>query len=312
MDDAERVERRLKLRDLRVLMSVVETGSMGKAAQRLATSQPAISRSIADLEHALGVRLLDRSPRGIEPTPYGRALVARGLAVFDELGQGIKDIEFLADPTAGEVRVGASIAVAVGFVAAVVDRLCRDYAHLSFKVLATDSAAAYAALAERKVDLAILHIIGPAAEEHFDAEVLYHEPHVVAAGIKNPWTRRRGMKLADLINEPWTLPPPETLFGSVVADAFRTNGLDLPRRVVTSSLPVRNALLATGRFLTMIPRVVLEFPIRNPELKALPIDLPATRRPVGIITVKNRTVSPAAQLFMDCAREIAKPMMKTT
>src|SRR4051812_40242879 len=160
MDDTERVERRLKLRDLRVLMSVVETGSMGKAAQRLATSQPAISRSIADLEHALGVRLLDRSPRGIDPTPYGRALVARGVAVFDELGQGIKDIEFLADPTAGEVRVGASIAVAVGFVAAVVDRLCRDYAHLSFKVLATDSAAAYAALAERKVDLAILHIIG--------------------------------------------------------------------------------------------------------------------------------------------------------
>src|SRR3982074_2011393 len=127
MDEIERIERRVKLHDMRVLMTVVQAGSMGKAAEQLGTSQPAISRSIADLEHALGVRLLDRSPRGIEPTPYGRALVARGLAVFDELGQGIKDIEFLADPTAGEVRVGASIAVAVGFVAAVVDRLCRDY-----------------------------------------------------------------------------------------------------------------------------------------------------------------------------------------
>src|ERR1700681_605052 len=178
MDDTERVQRRLKLHDLRVLMSVVQTGSMGKAAERLGTSQPAISRSIADLEHALGVRLLDRKPGGVEPTPYGRALVARGIAVFDELGQGIKDIAFIADPTAGEVRVGASIAVAVGFVSAVVDRLCREYPYLNFKILATDSGAAYGALAERKVDLAILHIIGPAAEEHFNAEILYHEPHV--------------------------------------------------------------------------------------------------------------------------------------
>ena len=91
MDEIDRVERRLKLHDVRVLMSVVQAGSMGKAAKRLATSQPAISRSIADLESALGVRLLDRSPKGIEPTPYGRALLKRGTVVFDELKQGVRD-----------------------------------------------------------------------------------------------------------------------------------------------------------------------------------------------------------------------------
>jgi DNA-binding transcriptional LysR family regulator len=310
MSDTERVERRLKLHDLRVLMAVVQTGSMGKAAERLRTSQPAISRSIAVLEHALGVRLLDRSSHGVEPTSYGRALVTRGIAVFDELGQGIKDIEFLADPTAGEVRVGASVAVAVSFVSAVIDRLSRQYPRLTFRVLATDSGAAYRALAERNVDLAVLHIAGPAVEEHLDAEILYDEPHVVAASVQNPWTRRRRIELADLINEPWTLPPPDTLFGSVVTEAFRASGLDVPRTAVISSLPVRNALLATGRFLTMVTRVVLEFPTRNLELKALPIDLPTTRRPVGIITLKNRTLSPAAQLFIDCAREIARPLAK--
>src|SRR6266853_1941130 len=101
MDEIERIERRLKLHDLRVLISVVEAGSMGKAAERLGTSQPAVSRTIADLEYALGVRLLDRSPRGIEATLYGRALINRGIAAFDELRQGVKDIEFLADPTTG-------------------------------------------------------------------------------------------------------------------------------------------------------------------------------------------------------------------
>ena len=82
-------------------MTVVECGTMGKAAERLAISQPVVSKAIADMEHALAVRLLDRSQRGVEPTPYGRALIKRGIAIFDEMRQGIEEIEFLSDPTAG-------------------------------------------------------------------------------------------------------------------------------------------------------------------------------------------------------------------
>jgi molybdenum-dependent DNA-binding transcriptional regulator ModE len=80
--------------DVRVLMTVVQAGSMHKAAERLATSQPAVSRAIADLEHALGVRLLDRSPSGIEPTQYAHAIIKRKLAVFDELKQASKISNF--------------------------------------------------------------------------------------------------------------------------------------------------------------------------------------------------------------------------
>jgi DNA-binding transcriptional LysR family regulator len=109
-------------------MAVVEAGSMGKAAQRLHTSQPAISRTISDLEHALGVP----SPQGIAPTEYGRALIKRGLAVFDELRQSIKDIEFLADPTAGELRIGCNPILAPTFVSVVVNRLSRRCPRLTF------------------------------------------------------------------------------------------------------------------------------------------------------------------------------------
>jgi DNA-binding transcriptional LysR family regulator len=310
MDEIERIERRLKLHDLRVLISVVEAGSMGKAAERLRTSQPAVSRTIADLEHALGVRLLDRSPRGIEATLYGRALVNRGIAAFDELRQGVKDIEFLADPTTGEVRIGASIAVALGFVSAVIDRLSRRYPRLVFEVLDVDTDTAIRALEERKVDLVIAHIIRPVDEERMNVEVLLHEPHVVVAGIEMQWARRRRWRLVDLMNEPWMLPPPDSPYGSVVFEAFRASGLDVPRTIVTSFFPLRNALLTTGRFLTMVPRVVLAFPANNPALKSLPIELPTTRRPLGIITLKNRTLSPVAQLFMDCAHKFAKATAK--
>ena len=135
MDITDRIERRLKLHGLRVLISVVQARSMSKAAERLGTAQPALSRSIAELEHALGVRLLDRGPRGVEPTDYGRALINRGIAVFDELRQGVKDIEFLSDPTAGELRIGAGEAIANGPVLGVIEQLSRQYPRISIHLM---------------------------------------------------------------------------------------------------------------------------------------------------------------------------------
>ena len=85
MQWADRVGRQLKPRDLHVFMTVVEESSMAKAAERLAISRPVVSKTIANLEHILGVRLLDRTPRGIEPTLFGQTLLKRGIAVCDEV-----------------------------------------------------------------------------------------------------------------------------------------------------------------------------------------------------------------------------------
>src|SRR5215475_226329 len=155
VDKIDRVERRLNLHDLRILMSVVQARGMRKAAAQLGTSQPAISRSISDLEHALGVCLLDRSSRGIEPTPYGRALIQRGVAVFDELRQGLRDIEFLADPTAGELRIGCPETVAAGPVLAVIDRLTQRHPRIVFHVVTAAGPPLFRDLTERNVELAI-------------------------------------------------------------------------------------------------------------------------------------------------------------
>jgi DNA-binding transcriptional LysR family regulator len=111
---ADRIGRRLKLHDLHVFLGVVQAGSMGKAARALNTSQPAISRSIADLEHTFGVALLERGAKGVQPTKFGSALLACGASVFDDLRQGVKAIEFLADPSAGEIRVAGNEPIIAG------------------------------------------------------------------------------------------------------------------------------------------------------------------------------------------------------
>src|SRR5437867_10419188 len=155
MQLSDRIGRRLKLQDLHVLMTVVQAGSMGKAAERLNTVQPAISRSIAELEHALGVRLLDRHRQGIEPTEYGRALLDCGVAVFDDLRQGVKNIEFLADPAAGEVRIGCTPILAASFVSAVIDRLSLHYPRIVFHLAAANLETLHRELSDRNLDLLI-------------------------------------------------------------------------------------------------------------------------------------------------------------
>jgi DNA-binding transcriptional LysR family regulator len=306
--DEQRLGRHLKLRDLSVLMTVARCGSMGKAAAQLSVSQPAISKAIADMEYTLGVRLLDRSPHGVEPTIYARALLDRGLIAFDELKQAMKHIAFLTDPTVGELRIGANLVLAVGLVATIIDRISRQYPQIVFHLEAADPGMTFRALEARKVDLAVVHIL-PIAGEHMHADVLYDESHVVVAGARNPWTRRSGVQLADLINEPWTLPPPDHPFGAAIIEAFRASGLDIPRTTVfANTAPVRNALVASGRFLSIISSSMSTFRGNHPPLKRLPIDLPTMRIPVGIVTLKNRTLSPIAQLFIDCARDVAKSM----
>jgi len=311
MQLSDRIGRRLKLHDLHVLMAVVQAGSMKKAATLLNTGQSAISRSIAELERTIGVRLLDRNPQGVEPTGYGRALLDGGAAAFDGLRQAVENIEFLADPAAGEVRIGSSALLAASFVTGLIDRLSRRYPRLVFHLVTGYLDTLHRELSERNVDLLIERRVGAVADERLDFEFLFDESFVVAVSAQNPLVRRRRIHLADLANEPWVLPPPGSVIGSIVTDAFRASGLDYPRAIVVTDSPqVRVNLLATGRFVTIFPASALRFPTRRSELKVLPVELPMARVRNGIVTLKNRTLSPVAQLFIDHAREVAKLLAK--
>ena len=135
MQRADRIQRRVKLRDLRVLIAVANSGSISRAAERLAISHPVVSRTISDLEHTLGVRLFDRSSHGVEPTMYGRAFLDCGVAVFDDLRRGVQRIEFLSDPTSGEVRIGSYDVMMAGFVTTIIDRLARRHSKITFHTI---------------------------------------------------------------------------------------------------------------------------------------------------------------------------------
>jgi DNA-binding transcriptional LysR family regulator len=233
------------------------------------------------------------------------------MVVFDELRQSIQEIEHLSDPGTGEVRVGCSPAMSEGMVLAIVEKLSQQYPRVVFQVSPNGTLALFEALRARRIELAITRMTGPAAEDDVEREILFEEPYVVVASMESPWVRRRKIKLAELMNESWTWPSPGTFFDSLVIEAFRASRLNPPRaRVYTEALNMRIRLAATGRFLAIVPASILRFPAKHPLVGILPVELPTTHRPTGIITLKNRTLSPLAQLFIETARVVAKPLAK--
>ncbi len=197
-----------------------------------------------------------------------------------------------------------------GLLSAIVDRLTLEFPRLALHIIEGDPPDLQDRhLRAGDIDLMIGRLPTAVPVPGTDVHVLLHETGAVVAGSGNSWVRRRKIRLADLIDEPWCLPPPESFPGSWIAKAFRAHGLDVPKaRVSVYSIQMLLALCATERFLAVLPSTMLHFSARRLSLKALPVDLRSPMWPIGIVTLKGRTPNPAARLFIECAQETAKPL----
>lgn len=306
----EDIGRRLRLRDLHVFFTVARCGSMAKAAAELGISQPSISIQLGDLEQALGVRLFDRTPRGVELTSYGEALLRRGQAAFDELKQGIRELEFLTDPTAGEVRLGCSEAVWPGLLPPIVERMSLKYPRISLKIThVTANPPDLRDLDQRELDL-VMAPIGKKIASDYKVEILLNDTVCIIAGAQTPWADRRKIDIAELSDEQWIMTPQETPLSAIIEAAFRASGRPLPQCYLEAySIHLRNHLVGTGRFVAATLASVARLNAGPFRLKVLPIALPRAKIPLGAITVKNRTLSPVVNLFLECAREAAQSIL---
>jgi DNA-binding transcriptional LysR family regulator len=230
------------------------------------------------------------------------------MAVFDDLRQGIRNIEFLADPTVAEIRIASNETLIAGFLPAVFGRLRRQHSGIAVHVTPIPAPSEQQReLRERKVDF-VIGRIPPSVDEDIAADILFNERTFVVAGPKSRWARRRKIELAELADESWSLPSPDTLVGSLVADAFRANGMRFPPRgAAMGTLHLFSALVASEPFLAIVPGSLLRF--GPTPLRVLPVKLPVPAWPVGIMTLKNRTISPVAKLFIENARDVAKPLV---
>jgi DNA-binding transcriptional LysR family regulator len=256
---------------------------------------------------------LDRNPQGVEVTLYGSVLARRALAAFDELRQGVAEIKFIADPTAGDVRIGCNESLSAALLPAVIEGLSEKYPGVTVHVaqMSRPITVEIRELRARSVDLIIGRGIFPIPEDDLNSEILFEEPLIVVAGAQSKWARRRKVELGELVGEKWILYPPDEAPGLLVEEAFKALGLDVPQASLTTmSFQLRDMLLMTGDYLTVIPSCMLRvFNAKHLTVKRLPIDLGVQTRPVAIFTLKNRTLSPVAELFLQSVRTMAKSMV---
>jgi DNA-binding transcriptional LysR family regulator len=307
-----RIGRRVRLHDLHAFAAVIQSGSISKAAREIGVTQSALSQMIADLETALRVRLLDRSTRGVAPTVFGDVLLRRSRAALDELRHGMEEIAFLSDQTTGQVRIGCPESISSAVLPPIAQLFFRQHPKA---VLDVDDVnfGRLAPLIDRRIDLVIARggrgFGGQEIPEEVDVRMLFEDELVVAAGVNSRWFKRRKIDLADLVNERWILTEPGIWNHLLVAEAFAAHRLEVPNiSMRTLSVHLRTNLIATGDFITTLPRSVLRLYADRFSLKALPVDFPARPWPVSIVTLRNRSLSPIAQRFIHCAENVAKGM----
>jgi DNA-binding transcriptional LysR family regulator len=250
---------------------------------------------------------------GVVPTVYGQKLLKRGTEAFDALKLGMRDIESLLDPGAGDVAIGADMSyIAGGFLSALIEQVSEEHPNLAIDVVETTTTTAapeFRELRERKVDLMLGRLTNPLVADDLKVERLFDESIVVVASAQSPWARRRKIELEELKDAPWILAPAANMARTMVEDAFRARGLTPPRpRITTYSMQLRIQLLATERYVTLLTDSKARYSAKRWSLKTLPVNL-GPRLPVVVVTLKDRTLTPAVELSIKQVRAMSKAMI---
>ncbi|MEV5828134.1 LysR substrate-binding domain-containing protein [Spirillospora sp. NPDC052242] len=294
---------RLKLRHLVLVVAIAEHGSVLRAAEHLHLAQPAVTRSLREVENILGVDLFTRGPRGVTPTLFGDAFVEHARAVLAELRRAGERISGLADGEVGTVTIGTLLAGSNVLLPRAIAALKASRPGITVIVREATFDAQVPRLLDGEIDL-ILGRLNPIEEQPALRQItLYGEPVRLVARRGHPARERPGLSLADLLGYPWVLPLEQTALRRELEQVFRAEGLEPPANLVecTSVLTVRTLVRDTD-MIAALPELVAR---TDAELAPLPVPLETVRRQVGVTLPAHRAPTPSARLMLDHLRREA-------
>jgi len=295
------------MRQILLLVALEEQRNMLRAAASVSMSQPAATRLLADLERLLGLRLFDRSARGIAPNAYGESLIRHARVMLSTLDHARDEINALSEGTTGKVVIGALLVSAPVLVPRAVARFKRRHPNHTVLVREGTPATVLPALRGGEFDLVVGRLSGDVSAEGLNFEALYREPMFAVVRAKNPLARRRALKLAQLAGAQWVVPTPESPYRRRLEAAFRQAGVEPPRRIVESlSMLVNRMLVQETDMVAVMPRDVARQYAALGIARILPVKLPPPAGPVGVITAAGRALPPAATDLVQALREAAR------
>src|SRR5947209_6699177 len=186
-------------------------------------------------------------------------------------------------------------------------QLARRYPRISYQITVGDTDMLAREVRDRALDVVLTRWHALTEADDLVAETLYTSILAIVADKTHRMAVHKRLKLSDLMEEQWALPPPDTFLGRVVADLFEQKRLSLPSSIVTStSTLMRLNLLANGRFLSVLPMIMLRHRSYKPWLRALRVDLGDHGGPISAITIKDRRSSGATKLFLEASHAVCE------
>lgn len=297
--DGVSILRRLKSRQMLLLIALYEVKSLRKAAAMLNMTQPTATKLLQDLEHNIGLPLFDRGRRGMQPTNYGEVMIRHARLVLADLERTRLELEALSSGATGQIKIGAVISAIPFLLARAVAKLKRQHPRLFVSIDVGTSDALVPALAKGELDVLLARPLVLADRPEFNYEELVGEPLHIVSRVEHPLASAASVSLQDLAPWPWTLLPAGSPMRKVLQPVFAEIGPGQPSDVVeTSSMMTMIALLQESDMLAVMPADVTDFNVRHGLLRRIPIDLPPIMGAYGIVTRRDRPESPGTVAFL--------------
>ncbi len=300
------VRSHLKTRQLVLLVELGRHGSILHAAQAANLTQPAASKLLADLEHALGVKLFERLPRGVAPTWYGEVMIRRAGAALAELDAGHQEVMELLSGLSGRVAVGAVLTPSTTLLPPAITLLKQRQPRVHVAISVDTSKILIQHLQNGELDLVIGRVLDSESAAQLSFEPLNDEPHCLVVRAGHPLAGRTDLSLPELARQSWILPPGGSILRDRLTALFLSAGLDQPHQTVeTLSLPVVTSLLSQSDMVSALPEELVKPYLAAGLLEVLPFDLGLRMDAYGIVTRRGHQLSPGAELMLACLREEA-------
>jgi DNA-binding transcriptional LysR family regulator len=297
----------IKLRHLQLVVALDEFRHLGRTAEFLSVSQPAVSKMLAEVERMLGLTLFDRSTRGTEPTSSGQAMVRFARSVLADYERTRDEIAAEASGAAGRTRVGSMVVALPVLLAGAVKLLKQKSVLATVMVEEGDLTHLLPKLRLGELDLFVGRLEPGYSAPDLVTEALFNEPMVVVVKPGHALTAKKKPDWNDIANMPCVLPPPWASLRVKIEQTFYKFGLNPPVDIIeTSSFLALNTFVQQRDAAGFLARSVGMHFQKEGLLKVLPITVPIELPPIGMIVVRERRLTSSTEQLMGCLRETAE------
>ena len=305
------IRARLRTRHLLLLTAIGEEGNIHRAAELLNMSQPAASRLLSDLEEIIGAQLFDRLPRGVRANWYGETMIRHARSALASLREAASEIDLLKSGGTGQVNLGTISGPAISFVPRAIAQVAREYPMIRVQLRVESSDRLLENLEERKIDLMIGRLLEQHDKSHYEYERLADEPVCAVVRRNHPLLERNEITMRDLADAGWIVPQTGSILRHRFDLMFREAGFPAPKQVIEAAAPMAvTRLLEETDYIAVTACDVADYYAAYGMIAVLPVRLSCIMDPIGIVTRKDRLLSPAAHLVVEALRAHAATPMR--